>query len=62
MIDVNNSAMVANARVGLELDTTSARVLVESILVALENAPTDLLDTSAHVVAQGGEVTMYRWH
>ena len=60
MIDVINTAMVANARVGLELDTTSARALAESILVSLENAPTDPLDTSADVAAQGGEVTMYR--
>ena len=42
MVDVLNLSNGALSRVGLELDATSARVLAEAILRALDNVPDDL--------------------
>lgn len=49
MIDVLSHGPGETARVGLEMDATSARALAEAILRALEHAPASLLDdTVAH--------------
>jgi len=49
IIDVLNTSEGSRARVGFEMDATSARALAEAILRALESVPSALRDeTFAH--------------